>query len=192
MVNILSALSMTFVVLMLIVFWTVMRIKRIDIRGKRPIAAVPFLAGKIASFSLWTLLLLASYGVPLTDHLPFSCTGSASVLRPFGMIFLMVASVVFYLSFRSLGLRTKFGLPDQSTAGLQEEGLYRYSRNPMYLAFILLDIATVLFVPSLITVITAAVAIVTHHMITLAEETFLLQAYGQEYASYTRRVRRYL
>ena len=71
-------------------------------------------------------------------------------------------------------------------------GLYRLSRNPMYLAYFILFLGCVLLTQSLVLFGLLAVFQVSAHWIILAEERWCLETFGAAYQHYARRVRRYL
>jgi protein-S-isoprenylcysteine O-methyltransferase Ste14 len=72
-------------------------------------------------------------------------------------------------------------------------GLYRYSRNPMYVAvtLILLGWALVFGLWALLWY-TLFVVIAFHLRVVLGEEPWLARTHGQEWSDYTGRVRRWL
>jgi protein-S-isoprenylcysteine O-methyltransferase Ste14 len=86
----------------------------------------------------------------------------------------------------------------KARGGVTTIGIYRVSRNPMYLAMIILLAAVALMALSasaLMGLVTAVVAVwylpVTHWSVR-QEERYLEQRFGDSYRSYMRRVPRYL
>ena len=72
-------------------------------------------------------------------------------------------------------------------------GPYRWVRNPIYLAALLVVTGEAwLFVSRSLLVYAGAMAIVFHLFVVGYEEPTLRRAFGQEYFEYTRRVRRWL
>jgi protein-S-isoprenylcysteine O-methyltransferase Ste14 len=71
-------------------------------------------------------------------------------------------------------------------------GLYRYTRNPMYVAvtLILLGWATTFYAPSLF-IYAVVVALAFHFRVVLAEEPFLARTHGAQWQEYSRRVPRW-
>jgi protein-S-isoprenylcysteine O-methyltransferase Ste14 len=79
--------------------------------------------------------------------------------------------------------------PDRLLTG----GPYSLSRNPMYVAWSLMHVGIALAVDSLwMIALTPAVASYTHLVDVRGEERALEQRFGDEYAHYRRRVRRYV
>ncbi|MBM3505950.1 MAG: isoprenylcysteine carboxylmethyltransferase family protein [Alphaproteobacteria bacterium] len=72
-------------------------------------------------------------------------------------------------------------------------GPYRFSRNPMYLAFcgVVAGLAVALNLPGAVIALVPA-AIVLHYKVVLIEEGFLRGMFGAEFDDYCRRTRRWL
>jgi protein-S-isoprenylcysteine O-methyltransferase Ste14 len=66
------------------------------------------------------------------------------------------------------------------------------SRNPMYLGMYATLLAAVLRTLNPILLLLGAFIVAVHHRVVLAEEEHLRNAFGEDYADYCRRVRRYL
>ena len=74
-----------------------------------------------------------------------------------------------------------------------EVGPYRFSRNPIYLAFSLFQTGIALGVANAWTLITLLPAISVMSLVVIPREERYLEAhFGEEYASYKARVRRWL
>lgn len=72
-------------------------------------------------------------------------------------------------------------------------GLYRWSRNPMYVAVLLILIGWAwAFGSSGLGIYAACVAVAFHARVLLGEEPWLAKTHGQAWADYTRRVPRWL
>lgn len=75
--------------------------------------------------------------------------------------------------------------------GLRQRGPYRFSRNPMYLAYFLFFAGCVLLTASWPLAAALACFQGSAHWIILAEERWCLENFGERYQQYRRRVRRY-
>lgn len=84
-------------------------------------------------------------------------------------------------------------LSPQKTSQIVETGLYRISRNPMYLGLLLIlaGYSVLRGSPLALPVLAGFVAYITAFQI-LPEEERLLNAFGEPYAAYKRRVRRWI
>ena len=83
--------------------------------------------------------------------------------------------------------------PFQPSAALLPTGVFRYSRNPMYLGLVLIltGVAVGLGSATPLAVIPAFIWWITRRFI-IVEERALAERFGQAYADYRRRVRRWL
>lgn len=104
---------------------------------------------------------------------------------------LVVAPAGFVLGFRAmrrLTISASFGLQGQ----LVTDGLYRFSRNPQYVAFTAGYLGFALLCNSLPTLVTAVLLGVELCLCPLSEEPWLRERYGQPYVEYASRVPRFL
>ena len=82
--------------------------------------------------------------------------------------------------------------PKAETARLITRSVYRFSRNPIYVAFAIILIGEFFILPNWITLIYIAAATWLFHRQVLREEDYLRRHYGHAYVDYCNRVRRYL
>ena len=83
--------------------------------------------------------------------------------------------------------------PWQPANRLVDRGLYRFTRNPMYLGMALLSLGVALTFSSLPGILLALVALVIiDRTVVTREEAYLERRFGQDYIDYTKRVRRWL
>jgi protein-S-isoprenylcysteine O-methyltransferase Ste14 len=156
-----------------------------EIVGRATIHPVAFYSGKGAGYLAWALLGLNYAGIDLTPG-----------LEPAGLVrvsyaLLGVATVFIASSLVSLGGSTRLGLPSGPTE-LKTGGIYRVSRNPMYVGFDALTLAAMLGLGHPLVLVLGAYSILVYHLIIVREERFLAATFGAPYAEYGRRVRRYL
>lgn len=84
-------------------------------------------------------------------------------------------------------------LPWKPSPSMILKGPYRYSRNPMYLGALLLQIGVGLALDSLwVVVFSAPALIVVHYTAVRPEEAYLSERFGEAYEKYKSSVRRYL
>jgi protein-S-isoprenylcysteine O-methyltransferase Ste14 len=83
--------------------------------------------------------------------------------------------------------------PLQRSAALATGGVFRWSRNPMYLGMILIIAGTALVAGSISPwIAVAGLAIVLDRVFVVREEEMLEDAFGDAFERYSRRVRRWL
>lgn len=82
--------------------------------------------------------------------------------------------------------------PEQATA-LVQSGIYRYTRNPMYLGFALVLLAWAALLAAPLSLLGVAGFVLYLDRLQIApEERALAELFGAEYAGYCKRVRRWL
>ena len=162
-----------------------LRRRRIDMDGESPIDRTLFYGSKYLILVLWMAMVLDTWGISLSFF---------DIPPPLKTAAVCVWAVGFMLLFAgrfALGNSFRIGHPKESTR-LRVDGLFRVSRNPMYLGVYSTLLASVLCTLNPVLLLFAAFIVVVHHRIVLAEETHLRNAFGQDYGEYCRRVKRYL
>ncbi len=161
------------------------RRRKIDIDGTPPIGKPLFLTSKYAIILVWAAAVSQSWGVRLSPvAVPGLLAKVALGLWVFGFALLFIGRL-------GLGDSFRIGSPKEATR-LRVNGLFGLSRNPMYVGVYATLLAAVLYTLNPVVLLVAAFVISVHHRIILAEEEHLRGVFGEEYADYCRRVRRYL
>ena len=153
--------------------------------GRETIHPAVFYTGKIAGYTTWILLVLS-----ICNVLDIGRT-TIEGLKVASYCVLVVGILMTTISLINLGGSTRLGLPKEVTA-FKQNGLYRTSRNPMYVGFDLITLASVFYYMTLPIIILGLYSVLTYHLIIIGEEKFLAEQFGQDYADYKKRVRRYL
>ena len=76
--------------------------------------------------------------------------------------------------------------------GINLKGIYRVSRNPMYVAYFIYFLGCVLLTQSFILLAILLVFQISAHWIILSEERWCLKEFGEAYINYMNKVRRYI
>jgi protein-S-isoprenylcysteine O-methyltransferase Ste14 len=153
--------------------------------GKETIHPVVFYSGKIAGYLTWILIPLSFFRI-ISIH-----DSSPQWIRCSSYAILALGLIVTTVSLFNLGRSTRLGLPKEQTS-FKKNGLYRISRNPMYVGFNLLTIASMVFHLDIVVALLGFYSIFTYHLIIKGEEMFLGDRFGKEYQDYKAKVRRYL
>jgi protein-S-isoprenylcysteine O-methyltransferase Ste14 len=171
--------------LLFIMGFNLRRALRGDLVGDSPIDPGLFGAGKACMGVSWFLVPAHALGLGAAlAPVPVAVDWVAVALLTAGTPLAAVALL-------ALGERTPFGLPRGGTE-IKTGGVYGLSRNPMYLGFYLVTLASLLFFPHPVNLLAGLAGILIHHRAVLAEERFLLAEHGAEYEAYARSVPRYL
>jgi protein-S-isoprenylcysteine O-methyltransferase Ste14 len=175
-------------VLFLIVLFgggTLLRKRNVDQDGAPPINPTVFYASKYLIVVLWGVMILQSWGINLSFFKP------PSVVRAVSLSLWAVGFLLLFIGRFGLGSSFRIGSPKEGT-GLRVDGLFRLSRNPMYLGVFATLSASVLNTLNPMFLLVAIFIVAAHHKIVLAEEEYLTKAFGEEYLAYCCRVRRYI
>jgi protein-S-isoprenylcysteine O-methyltransferase Ste14 len=78
------------------------------------------------------------------------------------------------------------------TNGINKNGLYRISRNPMYISYFICLFGCVLISNSWTLFTLLVIFQISSHWIILSEERWCIKSFGEEYMSYMNKVRRYI
>ena len=104
----------------------------------------------------------------------------------FGGLLLQAAAML------HLGGSWRIGIDESARPGLVTQGLYRYTRNPIFLALIAVLTGYTLLIPTLLSAIILIASVFAIHQQIAEEESYLLRTYGSEFRDYARRVGRLL
>ena len=108
----------------------------------------------------------------------------------------LIIIISFLLVFFSVGLFRKNNEdPNPTTRSVQlmTSGIYRYTRNPMYLALILFQIGIGVSLSFIhISLMSILTMILLHYFVVIREEIYLKKIFGQEYDIYASASRRWI
>ena len=133
--------------------------------------------GKINSFVIMLLnLLLFAYPVFLKIQ-----TGTIFYTGLGIFVLSAIAAITSFINYFSTPL-------DQTIC----KGMYRISRNPIYMSVTFMEFGMSLMCHSVIMAILLVVMLVLQHFIILEEEKFCMEKYGERYREFKQKVPRYL
>lgn len=140
------------------------------------------------------VVYLGSIGLGLLAHLFWPAQFlPASTSAPLGVLLVLVAGALFIASVRTF---RKAGTPvpgNRPTTIIVRTGPYRFSRNPIYLAFTLFQLGLAAWVNSLGLLVTLVPALALMMFVVVPrEERYLEARFPSEYLPYKRAVRRWL
>jgi protein-S-isoprenylcysteine O-methyltransferase Ste14 len=87
-----------------------------------------------------------------------------------------------------MGASWRIGIDEAAKPGLVDTGLFRLSRNPIYLALLVIITGYFALLPTLWSLVLWCAAYVLVRLQITAEETYLRSSYGEAYEVYARRV----
>lgn len=159
--------------------------RKIEQDGEAPINRTLFYVSKYSILVLWGAMVVQSWGIRIS---------MAIVPRALQLIALLLwvcGFALLYLGRFMMGDSFRLGTPQEDTR-LRTDGLFRMSRNPMYVGVYLTIAASILYTASPPVILLGVFVIAVHHRIVLAEEKHLQHAFGREYLEYCSRVRQYI
>ena len=163
-----------------------------SLEGHGPGSTVP----EVANLGLARppLIYLSAIVLGLAIHVLWPiCLVPRSLGTPSGALLTLVALALFLFAVRTFRVA---GTPipgNRPTTTIVRTGPYRFSRNPIYLAFSLLQLGLALWVNSLGLLITLLAAVALMSLVVIPrEERYLEARFPSEYAPYKASVRRWL
>jgi protein-S-isoprenylcysteine O-methyltransferase Ste14 len=110
-----------------------------------------------------------------------------------GVTFVAIGFALAALSVRRFRLAGTSVVPGEKSTALVVEGPYRFTRNPIYIAFMLVYFGLALILTSLwVLLLLIPVLIVLQRGVVLREEDYLERQFGETYRKYQARVPRWL
>jgi protein-S-isoprenylcysteine O-methyltransferase Ste14 len=132
------------------------------------------------------VMILLHFLLPVVRIVPSPWNAIGVIFLPAGLLFLLTSDQ----SFHRAGTTVK---PFVESTVLVTQGVFRYSRNPMYLGFSTLLAGAAFLLGSLMPFVVVLVfAILMDRLFVTAEEKMLADKFGQSYLDYKRRVRRWI
>lgn len=156
-----------------------------DLIGKSTIHPIIFFSGKIAGYIAYVLFALEGINLLTLQKIVFPHQSIIS------LVLLILGAIVVILSLLHLGKSTRLGIPSEATV-FKTNGIYRFSRNPMYVGFHIITIAAILYTGNYFVFLLGMYSFVVYHFIILGEEAFLEGRFEEKYTSYKKQIRRYL
>jgi protein-S-isoprenylcysteine O-methyltransferase Ste14 len=109
-----------------------------------------------------------------------------------GILFCYIGLIIFLLALISFGKSWRIGIDEKNSNELITNGMFKYSRNPIFLFMDLYFIGIVLIYPNIVFILLALGTIIGIHLQILREEEFLLKKFGEKYIEYKNKTGRYI
>lgn len=117
----------------------------------------------------------------------------AVLVRIVGVLVAVVGVAVFIISVLTMRDSWRAGVSKTDKTELVTKGIYKISRNPAFLGFDLMYLGILLMFFNLVLFEVSLFAMLMFHLqIVNVEEEFLLEAFGDEYLRYKKKVCRYI
>ncbi|MDX2170921.1 MAG: isoprenylcysteine carboxylmethyltransferase family protein [Deltaproteobacteria bacterium] len=126
---------------------------------------------------------------PIGPVLPLADSSAVAAL---GVLLSLVGIVLMVRAQLDMGASWRVGVDEQARPGLVTGGLYRVSRNPIYLALFVALAGFTLVMPTWLSLLALIGAVVGVGRQVREEEAYLRRAYGTDFERYAARVGRFL
>lgn len=140
------------------------------------------------------IMKLATYSVVVVEVL--SIIMDASILgyhgKEQGMLLGILGDVIFGIAVYTMRDSWRAGIAEHDKTELITKGIYKYSRNPAFLAFDLVYVGILLMYFNWVLLIFTLWAMIMLHLQILQEEKYLPSVFGEEYLEYKKHTMRYL
>ena len=114
------------------------------------------------------------------------------LLQWIGVAFLLVSLVWTIIAQAQMGEAWRIGVDTEHRTPLVQTGIFRISRNPIYIGVVITLSGLFLIIPNALTLLILVVGLVLMGVQIRLEEEHLGKMYAKEYAEYCRQVRRWL
>jgi protein-S-isoprenylcysteine O-methyltransferase Ste14 len=125
-------------------------------------------------------------------HVTWLPSQGALILSVVGAVVLIGGLALLVAAQLDMGASWRIGIDERTTPGLIDTGLFRFCRNPIYLALLVIVTGCVVLLPTLISLLMWMGAYLVIRLQIGAEEAYLRRSYGEAYHAYAHRVGRLL
>jgi protein-S-isoprenylcysteine O-methyltransferase Ste14 len=113
-------------------------------------------------------------------------------LQVAGVVILLLSLTWTVVAQAQMGDSWRIGIDREHRTPLVRKGVFRLSRNPIFLGMMLTLLGLFLVIPNALTLLAFVMGVVLIQIQVRLEEEFLARTHGEEYAEYRGRVRRWL
>lgn len=148
----------------------------------------PMIKGNPLKISIYSLLACYFLGEFVFPKYPL-----IYLINLLGVILFIVSIIIFFLGFNIFKSYKENPVPTSTSRKLIKTGIFAYTRNPIYLSFIMFHFSMFMVFENVMYLLTAfGLAIWIHHYIIRLEEEYLLKNFSKEYENYMTSVSRWI
>lgn len=149
---------------------------------------------------VFTFISLLEFGVilfyalaPEKSHylLPFWYL-ELPILIQIGWVLLVFSLIIVWLAQSNMKGSWRIGIDEINKTKLITEGLYSYSRNPIFLGIVIANVGLFLVMPNAFTLLIVSLSTISINTQVRLEEEFLDKKFGKEYINYKNNVSRWI
>jgi protein-S-isoprenylcysteine O-methyltransferase Ste14 len=159
-----------------------------SVRGKNKEASISILLFSV-TIAIAISSLLSEYLNKLFIPIPFL---SNDYMIYIGMFLLCLNLIISLLALIQMRDSWRVGIKEDDKTELVNSGIFRITRNPYFLSYIVLFLAYILLVANVLIIISSLISIISIHKMIMKEEKYLEASHGGKYLDYKKSVPRYL
>ena len=113
--------------------------------------------------------------------------------KPMGIVLILVSLIIFYISIKQFTKHSEDPIPTSPSNLIIINGIYSYTRNPMYLALLLMQIGIGMLLSVIhIVMFTVLTYLILKYFVIFPEEKYLEDKFGDIYVRYKKSVNRWI
>ena len=148
----------------------------------------PMIKGNPLKISIYSLLACYFLGEFVFPKYPL-----IYLINLLGVIVFIVSIIIFCLGFNIFKSYKENPIPTSISRKLIKTGIFSYTRNPIYLSFVMFHFSMFMVFENVMYLLTAfGLAIWIHNYIIRLEEEYLLKNFSKEYENYMTSVSRWI
>jgi protein-S-isoprenylcysteine O-methyltransferase Ste14 len=149
-------------------------------------------AYKLISFMAFVTVLINAFIPEVMSYFNPVEYLQTDILYWLGFSLLYFSFIWIYIAQRNMADEWRIGIDNKNKVKLVTKGLFRISRNPIFLGVIVVFIGLFLIIPNTVTAIILFTGIIIIQIQVRLEEEFLLKELGEEYIMYLKSTKRWL
>jgi len=146
---------------------------------------------KVMIIGTWISITIFSFFPELYEHLVPIRYLELDALRMAGLIILIGSFVWLSIAQYQMSNSWRIGIDYGEKTELVSDGLFKYSRNPIFLGVLVSYLGTFLIIPNALSFAILLVTFLTIQFQVRLEEEYLVSIHGKTYLSYQMKVRRW-
>ena len=113
--------------------------------------------------------------------------------KPIGILLIFMSLIIFYISIKQFNKHSEDPVPTTSSNLIIVNGIYSYTRNPMYLGLLLMQIGLGMLLSVIhIVMFTVFTYLILKYFVIFPEEKYLEDKFGDIYIRYKKSVNRWI
>jgi len=114
------------------------------------------------------------------------------ILQKIGCVMLLLSLVIVWVAQSQMAESWRIGIDEENKTELVTNGLFRYSRNPIFLGIMVANIGLFSVLPNAFTMLIVALSTISVNTQIRLEEEFLEKEFGKKYTEYKEKVNRWI